>query len=136
MYTWAGPGGGQGPKYPGVPDSVAPSTPTLTPSARSVWLAGMFHTVQCNQAPLVASGWGSSIIMAKVWVFCGAPVNLKFGLTSPPSQVYFFGIEPLFINALLVNLKISDVGEVGRVGKEEDVAVGSEEEGGEEIGGT
>src|SRR5512147_392620 len=54
------------------------------------WSGGMFHAIQWIQVPTGASG--SSAINARAFVPAGALDQSNAGLTSAPSQVYFFGI--------------------------------------------
>src|SRR5579862_9207004 len=50
----------------------------------------MFHITQCTQVPAGASG--SSMIIAKLLVFAGAPFHVNAGEMSAPLQLYCSGM--------------------------------------------
>jgi hypothetical protein len=62
--------------------------------------AGIFHTTKWSKVPLGASG--SSTIKTSVFASFGTPSNVKGGLISSPSHVYFDGIFVFFSKAELL----------------------------------
>jgi len=69
-----------------------------------VVVGGMFHTIQCTQSPIGASG--SSTIRTKDLASVGTLEICSGGLMFSPSHVYFGGRFWLFSNAWLVRCMV------------------------------